>query len=257
MVILHELTDGPGYCLESLSTAELGRVRELITAQYLDRLGQLQPELVGPAKAVGIDQYHTLPIKFDHGASWPKDTRLLDPKYVAEFSRMDFFHRIQDQFGASAVISHDELNWRVVRPNRPEDVGPVHADKWFWDAGYGYGSMPAGFDRFKIWIGIYTEPGVNGLTIKPESHRSTHWKHHFEIKGGIRKPVLDEDEASLNMHLLPLKAGQMVLFHDELLHGGAVNRGTTCRVSIELTVLFDKGEGTRRMGSLLRHRAAA
>ena len=52
-------------------------------------------------------------------------------------------------------------------------------------------------------------------------------------------------------------AGQMVLFHDELLHGGAVNRGTTCRVSIELTVLFDEAEATRRSKDLLRARAAA
>jgi hypothetical protein len=30
----------------------------------------------------------------------------------------------------------------------------------------------------------------------------------------------------------------MVLFHDDLLHGGAVNRGRTCRISIELTILY-------------------
>jgi ectoine hydroxylase-related dioxygenase (phytanoyl-CoA dioxygenase family) len=48
------------------------------------------------------------------------------------------------------------------------------------------------------------------------------------------------------MELLPLAAGQMVLFHDELLHGGVVNRGTACRVSIELTVLFDKADAVTR-----------
>jgi hypothetical protein len=257
MGILHELTAGPGYTMESLSPAELGRVRELITDQYLDRLGKIQPGLVGPAKAAGVQNYHTLPISFDHGKAWPKETRLLDPKHVSEFSRMGFMDRIRAQFGASATISHDELNWRVVRPNKPEDVGPVHADKWFWDAGYGYGSMPAGYDRFKIWVGIFTEPGLNGLTVKPQSHKSREWKHHFEVKGGINKPVLDEDEAALDMHLLPLKAGQMVLFHDEMLHGGAVNRGSACRVSIELTVLFDLAEATRRSEGLVRARAAA
>jgi hypothetical protein len=241
-----QLYDGPGYTIDALAPPELARVRELITEQYLARVGQLQPDLVGPARAAGVQNYHTLPIAFDHGASWPKQTRLLDPKYVAEFARMGFMDRIRAEYGPSAVISHDELNWRVVRPNKPEDVGPVHADKWFWDAGYGYGSMPAGYDRFKIWMGVFTEPGLNGLTVKPDSHKSRAWKHHFEVKGGVNKPVLDEDEASLDMQLLPLKAGQMVLFHDELLHGGAVNRGTTCRVSIELTVLFDMAEALRR-----------
>ena len=46
MAILDEITDGPGFCFEELAPAELEFVRGLITAQYLDRLGRLQPELV-------------------------------------------------------------------------------------------------------------------------------------------------------------------------------------------------------------------
>lgn len=257
MVIWHELTDGPGYCVESLAPAELDAIRGYITTQYLERLGELQPGLVEQARRAGVQNYHTLPIAFDHGESWPKETRLLPAERTADFSAMGFFKRIQAQFGPSATISHDELNWRVVRPGHPADVGPVHADKWFWDAGYGYGSMPAGYDRFKIWMAVYTEPGANGLCVKSGSHRVTTWKHHFEVKGGIRKPVLDEREEDLAMQLLPLQCGQMVLFHDELLHGGVVNRGSTCRVSIELTVLFDKTDADRRAGDLRRRAAAA
>ena len=40
------------------------------------------------------------------------------------------------------------------------------------------------------------------------------------------------------MRLLPLAPGDIVMFHDDLLHGGAVNRGQKCRISIELTILF-------------------
>ena len=257
MAILHQLYDGPGYTLESLAPAELDHVRGLITAQYLQRIGELQPDLVEPARAAGLANYHTLPIAFDHGMSWPKEARLLDLKHLADFSGMGFMDRIRKQVGPSAVISHDELNWRLVRPHQPSDIGPVHADKWFWDAGYGDGSMPAGFDRFKVWIGIHTEPRLNGLTVKPDSHRTNAWKRHVEVKGGVRKPVLDENEASLNMQLLPLSSGQMVFFHDELLHGGALNRGSTCRVSIELTILFDKAEGFRRLTGLWPTCAAA
>ncbi|MFO0823448.1 MAG: phytanoyl-CoA dioxygenase family protein [Gemmataceae bacterium] len=249
MLILDEINDGPGFCLEALTTQELEFIRGRITAQYLDRLGQLQPDLVPLARDRGIARYHTLPVNFDHGKSWPKSTRLLDAKHVADFSRMGFFKRIQSQIGPSAVISHDELNWRLVRPNQPTDIGPLHADKWFWDAGYGYGSMPAGFDRFKIWMAIHTEPGANGLCVKPGSHRQE-WKHHFEEKDGVRKPVFDEDPDAIGTELLPLGAGQMVMFHDELLHGGVVNRGQTCRVSIELTVLFDRNDALARVARL-------
>lgn len=249
MVIFDEINDGPGFCLEELAPGELECVRGLITAQYLDRLGQLQPNLVPIARERGIARYHTLPIAFDHGKSWPKATRLLDPKYVADFSRMGFFRRIRSQIGPSATISHDELNWRLVRPNQPSDVGPLHADKWFWDAGYGYGSMPANFDRFKIWIAIHTEPGANGLCVKSGSHRQE-WRHHFEEKDGVRKPVFDENPDDIRMELLPLGAGKMVMFHDEMLHGGVVNRGSTCRVSIELTVLFDRADAEARATGL-------
>ncbi len=247
MRILNQLTAAPGYLLDTLTRGELHRIRGLITAQYLDHLGKLQPDLVEHARRAGIAKYHTLPIRFDHAAAWPKEVRLLDPRCLSTFETMGFFRRIRRQLGPNTIISHDELNWRLVRPNRPEDIGPIHADKWFWDAGYGVGFMPAGYDRFKIWIAIHVEPGANGLCIKPGSHQIHTWKHHFEVRGGIRKPILDEDEEELMMELLPLQAGQMVMFHDELLHGGVVNRGTTCRVSLELTVLYDKAEGLQRL----------
>ena len=189
MTILHEINDGPGFCLEELAPAELELVRGIITEQYLERIGELQPELVPRARERGIARYHTLPIAFDHGKSWPKQSRLLDAKYVSAFSRMGFFRRIRRQIGPSAVISHDELNWRLVRPNQPGDIGPIHADKWFWDAGYGYGSMPEGFDRFKVWMAIHTEPGSNGLCVKPNSHRRE-WRHHFEDEGRCQQAGL-------------------------------------------------------------------
>ena len=246
MEYLNALTTGPGYVLDTLSASELHHVRNLITEQYLLRIAEFQPDIVDRAREAGLPQYHFLPIQFDHAGKWTKELRLLNAQHISTFESMGFFQRIRRHLGPSAIISHDELNWRLVRPNRPEDVGPVHADKWFWDAGYGVGLMPEGFDRFKIWMAIHVEPGANGLCIKPGSHLINTWKHHFEVRGGIRKPVLDEDERDLMMELLPLHPGQMVMFHDELLHGGVVNRGKTCRVSLELTVLYDKAEAEAR-----------
>lgn len=243
MSILRALYDGPGYHLDELTPEELEFVRGLITAQYLERLAALQPDLVPLARERGIAAYHTLPVTFDHARAWPKAARLLDRRYVADFTRMGFFCRIRQELGPSAVISHDELNWRLVRPGQPSDVGPLHADKWFWDGGYG--SMPPGYDRFKVWIAVHTEPGRNGLCLKPYSHRRQ-WQHHFVEVDGVRKPVFDEDPDAVGTELLPLAPGQMVMFHDELLHGGVVNRGVTCRVSIELTVLFDPAEAQSR-----------
>jgi hypothetical protein len=251
MHVHYELTEGPGYYTRlRLTEPELASVRGMINRQYLDRLNEFAPNLIERAAAIGVDMYHSLPITFDHASSWTKSKRLLDAAHVAEFSKMEFFHEVEKHFGPS-TISHDELNWRLVRPNIPGDVGPVHADKWFWDAGYdagyGPGQMPDGLDRFKIWIPIHSEPGANGLMVKPKSHQFDGWKRHFEIKDGIRKPVLDERMEDLNMQLLPLEPGNMVLFHDSLLHGGAVNKGKKCRVSLELTILFQTAEAKQRM----------
>ncbi len=233
---------GPGFATERLTAAELAEVRGLITAQYLDRIGEAAPALVGAARAAGVAGYHTLPLPFDHGTFWEKARRVLGPETVPAFERMGFFRRIRAVLPSAAVYQPD-LMWRIVRPGQPGDIGPVHADKWFWDAGNG--DLPAGHDRFKVWLAVHTEPGLNGLTVKPGSHLTDRWKRHVEERHGKRKPVLDEDEAALRMELLPLAPGELVLFHDGLLHGGAPNAGAACRVSLEMTVTYPAAEAVR------------
>jgi hypothetical protein len=51
------------------------------------------------------------------------------------------------------------------------------------------------------------------------------------------------------MELLPLAPGGLVMFHDGLLHGGVVNAGTTCRVSLEMTVAYPAAEGARLLAA--------
>jgi hypothetical protein len=238
VTILWELTEGPGYCLDRLTPGELAMVRQITTRQYLERLAVLAPDLVGRAAREGIDNYHTLPVPFAHSRAWPKETRLLPSRHQEDFTAMGFFRRVEEEFGP-VMISHGELNWRLVRPRQPSDVGPVHQDRWFWDGGYG--TMPPGYGRFKVWVAVHTEPGANGLKVRPDSHKEPGWGHHFEERDGVLKPVLDEDERELNLVLLPLAPGDILMFHDDLLHGGCVNQGRHCRVSVELTILVPGG----------------
>jgi hypothetical protein len=243
MSVLGDLTDGPGYCLDHrLTPSELADVRGMVTRHYLGRLRALAPGLAAQAAAAGIEDYHTLPVPFDHARAWPKEARLLPQRHLADFRRLGFFRRIEEELGP-VMISHGELNWRLVRPGRPEDVGPAHLDRWFWEGGYG--RMPAGHDRFKVWVPVCCEPGANGLAVRPFSQNESGWKYHFEVRDGVCKPVLDEDEGGLGLLLLPLGPGEMVMFHDGLLHAGVANRGRRCRVSVELTILY-REEGARR-----------
>jgi hypothetical protein len=234
---IHEaIVQGPGYFLgQRLSGHELETLRQMISAQYVDHLQTIAPQLAEEAVRLGIENYHLLQYQFDHGTVWTKQSRILPVEHAAAVKQMGFYRAIAAEYGPVS-ISDEELNWRLVRPHAPEDIGPVHADGWFWDLGHG--SIPAGWDRFKIWIPIFAEVGFNGLSVKPYSHLRRDWKHHTEIRHGIAKPVLDENVEELNMQLLPLGPGEMVLFHDRLLHGGVVNKGTRCRISLELTIFF-------------------
>jgi ectoine hydroxylase-related dioxygenase (phytanoyl-CoA dioxygenase family) len=237
MGIHDALTTGPGYYLGLRLTAqELRTLHGMIAAHYLDRLEALDPALADEAAALGIENYHRIQDRLDHSSVWPKKARILPDHCVPALKQMGFYQAIEEEF-RDVLLSDEDRNWRLVRPHAADDVGSVHADCWFWDLGYG--SNPEGYDRFKVWIPIVTEPGANGLSILPGSHRRD-WKHHAEVRHGAPKPVIDENVEELGMQLLLLEPGEMVLFHDRLLHGGVVNRGRHCRVSMELTVFFRK-----------------
>lgn len=244
MGIFDAVWDKPGYFLGArLQPAELQTLRDLVTQQWVNRLRAIDPAVADDAARLGMEQYHLIQHRVDHASIWPKQARLLPVDAIPVLRSMEFFRGIAAEFKKVMLLDNEQI-WRLVRPNEANDVGPIHADGWFWDYGNGgYGASPAGYDRYKIWIPLYTEPGRNGLCVVPDSHQRD-WKHHEEIRHGIAKPVLDERVEELNVQLLPLNPGEMVMFHDRLLHGGVVNRGSLCRVSCEMTIFVDEKYAT-------------
>ena len=171
------------------------------------RLAELQPGLA-PLAARYAASRSTTPCRSPSITlkSWPKATRLLDPEYVADFSRMGFFRRIREQFGPTAIISHDELNWRLVRPNQPADIGPSTPTN-------GSGTPATAMvrcRRVRSLQGLDRDPHRAGgeRTVREVGSHRRDWQHHFEEKDGVRKPVFDEDPDAIGMELLPLAAGQ-------------------------------------------------
>ena len=71
------------------------------------------------------------------------------------------------------------------------------------------------------------------------------WRYHGEFRHGFIKPKIDEDESNLAAELLHTAPGDVVVFHDKLLHGGALNLGKYCRLSLEFT-LFVPESGYKR-----------
>lgn len=189
-----------------------------------------------------MNRYHEKASLIDHKAAWPKTARILPPAAVSEIRTMPFMKYLESEFGEFLIsdeeeVGWEEIYWRIVRPHAP-DIGPLHADSWFWKAGHG--KMPEGKERAKVWIAVYSESGRNGLRIVPGSHRQTDFRYHVTERDGILKPQIDENEADLPIELLPTEPGDVVIFHDDLVHGGAENRGSTTRVSLEFTLLVNK-----------------
>ena len=51
-------------------------------------------------------------------------------------------------------------------------------------------------------------------------------------------PVACRALLKFNLVLLNTEPGDSVVFNDNLIHGGAINKGLKCRVSVEFTMLI-------------------
>lgn len=226
-----------------MSPVELAEFRGLITEHWLSRIGEKYPsQLVAQFRDSGLENYHRLTDRIDHKGLWPKTARLLPEAAVARIRKMDFMQTLAAEFGDFGISNEEEIHpeeiyWRIVRPGMAGDIGPVHADAWFWDLGHG--KTPPDTTRIKVWIPFYSEPGMNGLKVLPGSHRKA-WPYHGEQRDGFVKPQADFDERTIPMQLLNIEPGTLVVFHDRLLHGGAFNTGMTTRVSAEFTIFASR-----------------
>lgn len=239
------INPGPGYFLGSMNEQDLKLLRTLVTEQFLHTIQGAAPSQVAAYHQAGIEQYHRVyhPSHFEHGAIWHKGARVLGPAAVELVTQMIFFQKLRACFG-EILISDEEnfgwpgIYWRLVRPGS-SDIGPVHADKWFWDLGHGtMPGEPGEYHRVKLWLSLYSQAEKSGLRVVPHSHKKDDWRFHGEMRGGKQKPVLDEPEEQLDLLSLPLSSGGFVLFHDKLLHGGMPNLSDQSRVSMELTLLI-------------------
>lgn len=234
---LQQEVDGPsGYSLElKLLQAELSEIRNIIELQWLEVIKKYIPNQIDLFKKNGLMHYHKLSNLLNHSTTWPTSERIL-PKYIIDQIReMSFFQRLAKEFDI-LFLSDDEgmgeeMVWRLVRPNEPKDVGPLHADAWFWELGHGRPSNES-MKRVKVWIAIYCEPGKNGLKIVSGSHRR-HWPYSCEKRHGYLKPCFDETIVDLPIELTLTQPGDAIVFNERLLHGGAINMGSETRVSLE------------------------
>lgn len=234
---MKDIVDGKGFFLGTMSHAELSVIKEIITKKWRCILVDANPSLVEDIRGLDLKNYHTLADKIDHKSIFKKENRIITPEELNVIKSLGFFKNIMRELKVVRLANEEnlydeEMYWRLVRPTSSTDVGPLHADSWFWELGHG--SMPAGTTRKKIWISIENEMGENGLQYAPNSHR-TSWEYDGVFKDGMVKPSI-KNAQDLDVYLFETRPGDYVVFHDDLIHGGVVG-GKYTRVSIECTFL--------------------
>lgn len=246
-----KIFESPGYSADvRLSDGELALFRAAITEQWLSVIAAHRPDLAPQFEAAGIANYHKLSHLVQHEALWPKQNRCLPRHRCQEIRQLPFLRTLREELGDFDVSNlyyedvlktgHEEIHWRLVRPDSPTDVGPLHADKWFHSfINDDVRPFPIGATTFKIWIPIYAVPGKNGLLMVPDSH-VREWRYHGRPGRGGMKPCIDEDPDSLDPQLMLTDPGNMLVFNESILHGGAINRGAETRVSVEMTMVFTR-----------------
>ena len=76
------------------------------------------------------------------------------------------------------------------------------------------------------------------MLVVPESHKKDKLQWKIVEKDGRKKPFFESRIEERNICLLDTKNNSVVIFDDNLLHGGAKNNGNFTRVSLEFTLFL-------------------
>lgn len=137
------------------------------------------------------------------------------------------------------LIGHPNFNWRLVRGNSPSDVGPIHADKWFWDLNKDLDIYPNS-TRIKVWVPLIQYDNEYSLCVLPGSHKE---KYDYDsiIEAGTKKikPLIN-DKYTFRMQPAIIPIGSIIVFNDNLLHGGLSSHNL--RNSIEFTLILNSNK---------------
>ncbi len=244
--VTNKLPSSRGFTLKNrISKNELDIFKKAINKQWLKRIKDTSPQIAEEVikKKITIENYHKISFRLKHQEIWRKSQRILPKDFVNWFLKSEFANSLKIKYGEFSISDEDNLGWpniywRLVRPKESTDIGPLHRDSWFWELNKHFPKPGYNFTRLKVWIPIYSENGLNGLLVEPFSHLRTDIRWEGELRDNIRKPVLITPKNKLKPILLNTEEGETVVFNDNLIHGGALNKAEKCRVSVEFTLLI-------------------
>jgi len=223
------------FILPQLDWVEFDFIVQSVEKKYREVLANF----LSDEEALTIQQYSQISHQLDHSKIWTKTARCLDRSAVNQIENQCWVRGLKKEIGEFHIsdeesLGHGNIYFRLVRQNENGDVGPLHADAWFWEIAQKETRM-----RLKVWLPLVTSGEMPFLYI-PGSHLSNKYNYKIVERHGSHKPDIVEQPDPSEVHRFGQDCGVPIVFHDKLIHGGAVSRKGT-RVSIEFTMVMENG----------------
>jgi len=257
--IMHTLEKGDGYVIPfSLSEKDLRKIRELLSDHFRKLLRKTisDKESRIVLKEFEVKNYHQISDAVNHQELMQMKNREFSNEARQVIQEMNFFKAMKEWFPNSTIEDPlgYHMNFRIARPDKESDSFPPHADTWYFPNYQKLGGSTLVYEKnnrsrllwirdednslnftvFHVWIPIYCEPGLNGLKVAPRSQLRSWQRKKMDGRKHVTtfpKYKLTKNE-QIELKLLKTEPGEVVLFHDGLVHQGAINRGQESRVAL-------------------------
>lgn len=127
-------------------------------------------------------------------------------------------------------VKNNRVGFRIARPKNISDVAKEHIDS--------YNDINNYF--FTIWVPLIGFSKNYSLKIYPKTHSLNHSKNICKYDGKNSRLFKKNYLGKFNEKRLTLKKGSIIIFDQNLIHGGAVNNGNKTRVSAEIRIFNKK-----------------
>jgi len=243
--ILKKILIGDGFYSDlKISKKDLCLFKKEVSNQYLMRIKRIYPDLYKEAERLQIKNYHLLK-NINHNKLWHKKYRCLQQKSISLIKKTNFFKDLERIFGkfklskvaydSSFSLKRDEIYWRIVRPNNDNDIGEYHADKWFHELmNDNHKAIPKNMISIKLWLPLVHKLKSNDLLLVPMSHKKNYDYEIIDSPNG-KKPVL---KTNLRGRQMLEKPNTVLIFNENMIHKGSINKDRYTRISAEITILI-------------------
>lgn len=233
--IKQQIDHGSGFSIVNMDKEESKFIKKQINNQFNEVLS------ANGLKKTKFEDYHKEKLSDDlHKSLWTRENRNGSKKLSKFLTESKLLKNLSGEFkdlefSREVDKNKPDIYWRIVRPNKSHDVGPIHADEWFWDSNKW--NIPKGKTCLKIWMML--SEGINeGLSMIEGSQKKNNWIYEKVYKDGLYKPEFNIEKNQFDLKKVYAPFGKAIAFNYKTLHCGVLNTFNVTRVSVEFTLFY-------------------